>query len=68
MPRSKKLIRDLASLEYTRISYELKFLEFDDAWCENDKEVIRKYLLRNQSECQKVLVINSNTLSHEENL
>lgn len=60
MPESKKLIRDLASLEYTRISYELKFLEFDSAWTEIEKETIRKYLLRNQSECQKVLNPKSN--------
>ena len=60
MPHSNKLVQDLASKEYLRLSAELKVLVFDDSWSEDEKRTIQKYLRRKQSDMQVLLNSKSN--------
>lgn len=59
MPHDSKLIMDLASREYMRLSAELKVLVFDDAWSEDEKCIIQKYLRQKQSDVQAILNYNT---------
>lgn len=64
MQLDSKLVRDLASKEYMRLSAELKVLIFDDSWDEAEKDIIQRYLRQKQSEMQVLLNTKSNlTLS-----
>lgn len=64
MQLDSKLVRDLASKEYMRLSAELKVLVFDDSWDEQEKDIIQRYLRQKQGEMQALLNTKSNlTLS-----
>jgi hypothetical protein len=49
-----KLIHDLASREYMRLAAELNSLVFDQAWTEEEKRTIRKYLQEQQIKTQSI--------------
>lgn len=60
MPHESKLVRDLASREYTRLCAELNALVFDDSYSEEEKGIIQKYLHSKQKEIQVILNTKSN--------
>ncbi len=48
----EKLVRDLTNQEYQRLQSEIDALVFDTYWREDEKDTIRKYLLKRQGETQ----------------
>ncbi len=48
----EKLVRDLTNQEYQRLQSEIDALVFDTYWLEDEKDTIRKYLLKRQGETQ----------------